>query len=445
MLVKTGSLTPGEGKALTDALTGLKGKITAIPPEMEDVHMVVEDEVTRRVGEEVGGKLHTGKSRNDQVATALRMRLRSFIIDICEAVIGLQGTILERASENLSVVMPGFTHLQHAQPITVGHYFMAYFDMFGRSLERLLGCYTRVNLSPMGAAALAGTGYPIDRELVANYLGFDGLLENTLDAVASRDFCLEAVSVLSIMMADLSRIAEEFVIWSSYEFSYIEMPDDHSSTSSIMPQKKNPVTSEMMRAKSGDVFGELASMIMIMKGLPLTYNLDMQEVTPHMWRACEASLLSLRVMSDLIRKVKFREERLKSVVQTGFSVATEVADVLVREGRLPFRKAHHVVGSMVRNLCASSSSLSEVDSQRLSDMVFERAGVRLSTSSIQKATDPLMNVNIRKTQGGPAISEVKRMLAVRKKSLVRSTAALSSIQKSVEDCKKIMYSELSAL
>lgn len=427
MLVKVGCLTPAEGKALVNALKPLIGKITAVPPEMEDVHMVIEEEVTKAVGAEIGGKMHTGKSRNDQVATALRMRLRSYLIEICCRISDLQAALNDKAEASADIIVPGFTHLQHAQPVSAALHLLAYSDMFGRSLSRMIDCYKRVNLSPMGAAALAGTGFPIDRALVASYLGFDGLLENTMDAVGSRDFALEAVSSLSIMMVDMSRMAEELVIWSSHEFGYLEMPDDHSSTSSIMPQKKNPVTSEIMRAKSGDVFGELAAMTIIMKSLPLTYNLDMQEVNPHIWRACDAALLSLRVMADLVRKVNFREQRLKQSVMDDFSVATELADVLVRAGGLPFRKAHQVVGAIVRDLSDASKSLSEEPAADIAAMVFAKAGVRIREASIAAAIDPLKNVNVRTTTGGPAVKEVRRMLDERKLFAKKTASSIEDL------------------
>jgi len=444
-LVKGGIISKAEGGSLAVALKEMLGKIKSIPPKMEDVHMVVEDAVIKRVGADVGGKIHTGKSRNDQVATALRMRLREFLIEICLNLIKLQKVLLEKASSNVEVVMPGFTHLQHAQPITVAHYLLAYFDMLNRDLDRLLACYSRVNLSPMGSAALAGTGYKLDRRLLAEYLGFDGLVENTLDGVASRDFALEAVSSLSILMVDVSRFAEEIVVWASQEFGYIELPDDHSSTSSIMPQKKNPVTAEVLRARCGDVLGELTSMLTIMKSLPLTYNLDMQEVTPHLWRACESSSLSLRVLADLVVKVRFNEDRLKEVVRKGFSVATELADALVREGGLPFRRAHQVVGEIVRELYASSSSLSEQKPERLADTIFKKAGVRVKPEPIKLAVDPTKNVNIRSTTGGPAFKEVRRMIAVRKRSFAAAEERLSEISRLMEKRKASMYSALSAL
>lgn len=444
-LARSGIISKAEGRSLAVALKGMLGKITSIPPRMEDVHMVVEEAVVKGVGPDLGGKIHTGKSRNDQVATALRMRLREFLIEICLNLVRLQEVLLDRASSSVEVIMPGFTHLQHAQPITVAHYLLAYLDMFHRDLDRLLACYSRVNLSPMGSAALAGTGYRLGRSLIAEHLGFDGLVENTLDGVASRDFALEAVSCLSILMVDISRLAEEFVLWSSQEFNYIELPDDHSSTSSIMPQKKNPVTAEVLRAKCGDVLGELVSMVTTMKALPLTYNLDMQELTPHLWRACETSLLSLRVLADLIAKVRFNADRLKDAVRGDFSVATELADTLVREGGLPFRRAHQVVGEMVRELCASSSSLSEERPEHLAEMIFKRAGVRIKLEAIKLAIDPIKNVNIRSTKGGPSFKEVRRMIAVRRGSLAVANKRLSEFSQLLGKRKDSMYSALSAL
>ncbi len=442
MLVKVGCLAPAEGRAIVAALKPLIGKIESIPADMEDVHMVIEEEVTKVVGAEIGGRMHTGKSRNDQVATALRMRLRHYLIAICKSIADLQAALNDKADGSAEMVMPGFTHLQHAQPVSAALHLLAYGDMLGRSLGRLMDCYRRVNLSPMGAAALAGTGFPIDRRLVAEYLGFDGLLENTMDAVASRDFALEAASALSIMMVDMSRLAEELVIWSSLEFGYVDLPDDHSSTSSIMPQKKNPVTSEVMRAKAGDVFGDLAAMTMIMKSLPLAYNLDMQEVNPHIWRACEASLLSLRVMADLVRKMQLRERRLKDLVTMDSSVATELADVLVREGGLPFRRAHQVVGAIVRDLSGSSKSLSEVPASMVAGMVFDKAGIRISEGSIACAIDPVKNANVRATTGGPAIAEIRRMLSERRALARRTESAIAALSEPIERGRRMMEAAL---
>jgi len=445
LLTKGGTLTVEEGRLLAEGLEMLKGQVDKVPPEMEDVHMVIEAEVAARVGAELGGKLHTGKSRNDQVATALRMRLRTFLLEILDELTSLEEALLQRASENVEVIMPGFTHLQHAQPVTVAHHLLAHLDMFGRDAERLLSCYSRVNLSPMGAAALAGTGFRIDRSELARYLGFGGLVENTMDAVASRDFALEAVSSLALLLADISRIAEEVVIWSSLEFSYIELPDEHSSTSSIMPQKKNPVTAEILRAKCGDVLGEFCSMVNIMKALPLTYNLDMQEVTPHLWRSCETALISVKVLTELVAKIKFNRERLGGAVRRDSSVATELADLLVREGGLPFRRSHQIVGGIVKELSASGSSLTEQSPGELSDMIFGMAGIRLDVESVRRAVDPVCNVNIRSTQGGPSFGEVRRMIDARSRLLGNLREKLAGIEGSLEAGRRSLYSDLSSL
>ncbi|MDH7555357.1 MAG: argininosuccinate lyase [Candidatus Methanosuratincola sp.] len=435
-----------DAAALLSALNSLYGKVKHVPPDMEDIHMVVEEEVTRLVGQETGGKMHTGKSRNDQVATAIRMRLRAFIIEICGGIILLQRSLLQRAAapEGRTVV-PGYTHLQHAQPVTIAHWLLAHHDSIKRSFERILGSYPRVNLCPMGAAALAGTGFNIDRSKVAGYLGFDGLLENTMDAVASRDFALEVASSLAILMVDLSRFAEEMIVWSSSEFGYIEVPDDHASTSSIMPQKKNPVTLEIVRAKCGSVLGDLVSLMAIMKALPLAYNLDMQELTPHLWDACESTAVSLKVLADFVGKVKFNEARIRASLDRGSSVATELADVLVREGGMPFRRAHHVVGSLVRRLSAEGLSLSEVDPERLREMIAAESGVELTKGSVERAVSPAMNVDVRSVRGGPSYAEAQRMIGERMRSLGDEESAVASIRCRIDRARDEMMGEVAVI
>lgn len=445
-LAKSNYLQTNEAIDLVSTLETLRGKILRVPPDMEDIHMAVEEEVTKIVGQVKGGKMHTGKSRNDQVATAIRMRLRRFVIEICSEILSLQNALLDLATSSQGrIVVPGYTHLQHAQPVTVAHYLIAHHDAIARDFDRLVGSFPRINLSPMGAAALAGTGFQIDRDFVARCLGFNGVVENTMDAVTSRDFALEVSSSLTILMVDLSRFAEELVIWSSSEFGYIDMPDDHSSTSSIMPQKKNPVTAEILRATAGEVFGDLASMVVIMKALPLTYNLDMQQLTPHLWNACESASLSLRVLTDLLRKVRFNEDRIRACVVKGSSVATELADVLVREGGIPFRRAHQVVGAIVKTLSSEGSSLSEVPPERLQGMVSQLSGVALSLESIRGAVSPERNVDIRKVKGGPAHAESERMILERKRLLEREEEKVRSMREKVEEGKEEMRREISSL
>ncbi len=435
-----------DAAALLSALDSLLGKVKGVPPDMEDIHMVIEEEVTRLVGQETGGKMHTGKSRNDQVATAIRMRLRDFVIEICNSLVSIQQSLLQRAaSPEGRIIVPGYTHLQHAQPVTVAHWLLAHHDSIKRSFERLICAYPRVNLCPMGAAALAGTGFKIDRSVVAKYLGFDGLLENTMDAVATRDFAIEVTSSLAILMVDLSRLAEEMIIWSSSEFGYIEIPDDHASTSSIMPQKKNPVTLEIIRAKCGTVLGDLVSLLAIMKALPLTYNLDMQELTPHLWDACESTVLSLKVLSDFLSKVKFNAGQINVSLHRGSSVATELADVLVREGGLPFRKAHRVVGSIVKSLSAEGLSLSEVDPARLQTMISGESGITLPRESIERAVSPVMNVNVRDVRGGPSYAEAERMISERMRSLEDEESTITSIRRRIDQASEEMRREVAVI
>lgn len=427
-LVDAGIVNREEGKAI--AKTIMEMRIEEVPPEMEDVHMVVENKIIEELGE-IGAKIHTGKSRNDQVATAIRMRLRKFIIEICKNIINLQEVLIEKAKAYKDSLMPGFTHLQHAQPTSIAHYLIAYFDMFNRSFERLVSSYKRVNMSPMGSAALTGTGYDIDRVKLANYLGFDGLVENTLDAVSTRDFALEVVSNLAIMMIDVSRLAEEVIIWATNEFNYIELPDEHSSTSSIMPQKKNPVTAEILRAKCGEVLGELTSMFAIMKALPLSYNLDMQELTPHLWRVCEIANESIRVLVDLMDKMKFNEERMINAIMNSSSVATELADMLVRHCGVPFRISHRVVGEIVREMYPQP--LSKADPERVAEMIHEKLGKKPDLELIKKALDPRYNVSVRKVIGGPSPPEVERMISARIEAINFNKNLIEAIEKKLRE------------
>lgn len=439
-LVDAGIISREEGKAIAKAI--MEMRIEEIPPEMEDVHMVVESKLMEKLGE-IGGKIHAGKSRNDQVATAIRMRLRRFIIEICKNIVDLQEVLVEKAKLYKNSLMPGFTHLQHAQPISIAHYLIAYFDMFNRSFERLISSYKRVNLSPMGSAALAGTGYGIDRAKLANYLGFDGLVENTLDAVSTRDFALEVTSSLATMMIDVSRLAEEMIIWATSEFNYVELPDEHSSTSSIMPQKKNPVTAEILRAKCGEVIGELTSMLAIMKALPLSYNLDMQELTPHLWRACEIANKSICIVSDLIDKVKFNENRMMDAIVNSSSVATELADTLVRLYGIPFRISHRVVGEIVKEIYPQP--LSKMDPEKISGMIYEKTGIRPDLGFVKKALDPRHNVNIRNVIGGPSPSEVEKMISSRGEAIDLNRNLIEIIERRLSEKLEALRRDVNSL
>jgi len=301
MLGERGIVPGRDAAAILRALSGLHEqgiKALELKPELEDIHMAVEKFVTDATGDEVGGKLNTAKSRNDQVATAVRMALRSDLLDVQSSVIELTKNLLESAEKHLRTIMPGYTHLQIAQPTTFAHYLAAYASAFIRDLDRLSQAFEVSNFCPMGSCALAGTSFPIDRFRVARLLGFKRVLDNTMDAVSSRDFALQAISALAVLMTNLSRMAEELVLWSSTEFGTVEMPEEFAATSSIMPHKKNPVVAEIARAKAGRSIGDLIGALSIIKALPQSYNLDMQDLTPLLWDAVDQARDSVKVMSS---------------------------------------------------------------------------------------------------------------------------------------------------
>ncbi len=357
---KIGILTQEEAQTISD---GLKKILQRAQEDVryldsrdaEDVHSFVEAELVALVGE-VGYKLHTGRSRNDQVATDLRLFLRREIDQTAQLILALQGGLIDLAEANLEVIMPGYTHLQRAQPILFAHYLLAYFEMLKRDLERLSDIRLRVNRLPLGAGALAGTGFAIDRETMAKRLGFDGVCENSLDAVSDRDFVIEFVGAASIGMMHLSRLAEDFIIYSTSEFSFIELSDAVSTGSSLMPQKKNPDSLELIRGKAGRVFGHHAALLALMKGLPLAYNKDMQEDKEALFDTLDTLHGSLRVMTTVLRNARINGERTRAAASVGFLNATDLADYLVRKG-LEFRRAHELVGRVVALAIEQGSDL----------------------------------------------------------------------------------------
>lgn len=323
----------------------LESGAAELHPEAEDVHMAVETLLTERLGP-VAGKLHTARSRNDQVATDLRLYVRDAIDGLRERIGAVQDTLIALSETHLDTLLPGMTHLQHAQPVRLAHHLLAYFWMLARDDERLEQARARVNLLPLGAGALAGTTFPIDRQRVADLLGFHGVIENSLDAVSDRDFAIETVSALALTMMHLSRLSEELILWSSHEFGWVTMGDNVTTGSSIMPQKKNPDVAELVRGKTGRVFGDLTALLTLMKGLPLAYNKDMQEDKESLFDALDTAHLSLSVINTLLQNTQFNAERMAAALHGDFSTATDLADALVRRG-LPFRQAHEVVGKLV--------------------------------------------------------------------------------------------------
>ena len=376
----------------------------------EDVHEAIEKQVIALVGPE-GGRMHTGRSRNDEVATCIRVALRAQMLDLMDELLALIKTLVELAEKNTETIIPGYTHTQHAQPTTLAHHLLAHADAYARDLERLKDAYKRVNQSPLGAAAFASTGFNINRQRTCQLLGFDGLVENSMDAVSTRDFILEVLSDLSILMVNLSRLAEELILWSTSEFGYLELDNRFASTSSIMPQKKNPDTAELARAKAGSVMGSLVSALTICKALPMSYNRDLQEVTPHLWRGMDWARSTVRILDGCVSTLKFNKARLEESSAAGFSTATELADSLVRITGMPFRTAHLIVGRIAAS--GHKPNLPELDTVAMEFAGFRPSERGFSEEVLEKALDPRSNVGLRSNTGGPAPTETKRMVSER--------------------------------
>ena len=367
MLAKVGVLTEAEMQQIVAGLEAIRDEIESGRFDwsvgLEDVHMNIEARLTERIGE-VGKKLHTGRSRNDQVATDMRLWLRDEIDAIASELVRLQDGLLDLAEREAETLMPGFTHLQVAMPVTFGHHLLAWFEMLERDRQRLRDLRRRVNVLPLGAAALAGTTYPIDREYVAELLGFEAVAENSLDAVSDRDFVIEFLAAASLLMMHLSRMSEELILWTSAQFDFIRLPDRFCTGSSIMPQKKNPDVPELVRGKSGRVFGHLTGLLTLMKGQPLAYNKDNQEDKEPLFDAVDTVRGSLKVFADMIPAIEPNRERMREAARSGFSTATDLADYLVRKG-IPFRDAHEIVGRAVRLGVETGRDLAEIPLEEL--------------------------------------------------------------------------------
>ncbi len=391
MLAATGIITDNDAEAIREGLLTVLSEIEAgdftFSTALEDIHMNVEARLKEIIGEPAG-RLHTARSRNDQVATDFRLWVRDQCDAVDAALAALMKALLGQAEAGAEWVMPGFTHLQVAQPVTWGHHMLAYVEMFARDRARFADARKRMNTSPLGAAALAGTSFPIDREMTAKALGFDRPMANSLDAVSDRDFALEFLAAASICAMHMSRLAEELVIWSSAQFRFAKMSDQWSTGSSIMPQKRNPDAAELIRAKIGRIFGANVALMTVMKGLPLTYSKDMQEDKEQVFDAADNLLLALSAMAGMVKDMDANVEALEEAAATGFSTATDLADWLVRELGLPFRDAHHVTGSLVAMAEAKSCDLPELSladmqtvHQDITQSVFDVLGVKNSVAS----------------------------------------------------------------
>ena len=360
MLASKGIITEEDRKLLTEGLAGILDDIQSgalqIDPDCEDIHMFVEQVLTERIGD-TGKKLHTARSRNDQVALDLRMYLRGECDELSALIRSVQGALTTLAEEHKETIMPGYTHLQRAQPVSFGHYMMAYAMMLQRDLDRISDCRKRINISPIGCCALAGTTYQTDRYMEAKLLGFDGITLNSIDGVSDRDFAVELLSALSMLMMHLSRLSEELILWASWEFQFITISDAYTTGSSIMPQKRNADMAELIRGKTGRVYGDLIGLLTILKGLPLAYNKDMQEDKEGVFDACDTVKMCLQILTPMLLTMTVHKENMLKAAQKGFINATDLADYLVKKG-LPFRTAYKITGNLVA-LCMQTNRVLE--------------------------------------------------------------------------------------
>ncbi len=407
MLAAQGIIAQADADALIAGLAQILQDIDSgtleIHMECEDIHMFVEQVLTERLGD-VGKKLHTARSRNDQVALDIRMYLRDEIAEISGLTKALIVALTDKADEYADAIMPGYTHLQRAQPITFGHHLMAYAMMLLRDMDRLADCAKRMNQSPIGCCALAGTTYDTDRHFEAKKLGFDGICMNSLDGVSDRDFCAELLGDLSILMVHLSRLSEELILWSSWEFKFIELSDAYTTGSSIMPQKKNPDMAELCRGKAGRVFGDLMGLLTTLKGLPLAYNKDMQEDKESVFDAVDTVKMCLQVFAPMIATLTANKQNMKRAAQTGFINATDLADYLVKKG-LPFRSAYKISGQLVALCIAKNTVLEELPLE-----VYKEYSPLFETDLYQEI-DLVTCVEKRSSEGGTSTASVKQQIA----------------------------------
>ncbi|MFO7254286.1 MULTISPECIES: argininosuccinate lyase [Limnochorda] len=407
MLARQGILTEAEAAAILQGLDQVEAEFAegrfAARPEDEDIHMAVERRLVELVGE-VGKKLHTARSRNDQVALDLRLWLREELDRLDGELADLQAAFVELASRHPRAIMPGYTHLQRAQPILLAHHLLAYVEMLERDRDRFRDCRRRLNRSPLGAGALAGVPYPIDPHWVAHELGFDGPFANSLDAVSDRDFVVEFLAAASLLMVHLSRWAEELILWSSQEFAFVELPDRFATGSSIMPQKKNPDVPELVRGKTGRVVGHLVGLLVTLKGLPLAYNKDLQEDKEPLFDTVDTLHQTLRVLAELVRHLEVDEARMRAAADQGYLTATELADGLVRKG-VPFREAHHAVGALVAYARELGRPLHQLTAEELG-----RFHPQL-TPDLLPLTEPERAVAARTSWGGTGYEPVAAALA----------------------------------
>ena len=414
MLGRAGIIAPEEAglivRGLEEVLADIEAGRACFSVAAEDIHMNVEQFLTEKIGA-VGKKLHTARSRNDQVALDIRMYIKEEIRQTVDLLWGLMASILDLAEEHVETVLPGYTHLQRAQPVTFAHHLLAYSQMFCRDVDRLTDCYRRADIMPLGAGALAGTTFPVDRDFVAQQLDFAAITENSLDAVSDRDFAVEFAAAAALIMVHLSRFCEEIILWSSAEFGFIELDDAYSTGSSMMPQKKNPDVAELIRGKSGRVFGDLQALLTLLKGLPLAYNKDMQEDKEALFDAVDTVKKCLTVFRPMVETMRIKKDNMAAAAQKGFTNATDLADYLVRKG-LPFREAHEVVGRAVLYCVEKGVSLEDLTME-------EYRGFNSAIGDdVYEAISVAQCLRARKVPGDPAPAAVREVIARCRRRLI---------------------------
>lgn len=419
MLAKVGLISKEESQQILSGLQGIKTEIETdkfvFRPELEDIHMNIEARLLEKIGP-VGGKLHTARSRNDQVLLDLRLYLRDEIQQLIKAVISLQEALIDQGRRHLGVIIPGYTHLQRAQPVLFSHHLLAYFEMFQRDKERLRECLRRVNVCPLGAGALSGSTLPIDRTMVAKELKFPAITKNSLDTVSDRDFCLEFLSSASILSMHFSRMSEELILWSTSEFSFIDLPDAFCTGSSLMPQKKNPDVPELVRGKTGRIYGHLMGLLTVMKSLPLTYNRDLQEDKEAVFDVVDTLRLICSVLTPLWVKVTIKPESMAKAAGDEMMLATDLADYLVRKG-VPFRDSHHIIGQAVNYCLKQQKKFSELSLEQ-----WQKFSVDFS-KDVMTLFSAKASVEAKKSLGGTATIRVQEALEEAERSLEQENDA----------------------
>ena len=437
MLMEEKIVQWSEGAKILSSLDKIDSK--KLDPNAEDVHMAIEESVIAETGPEIGGNLHIAKSRNDQVTTAIRMVLRQELQELMQLTLNLQQSLVDTASKHTQTIILEYTHLQPAQPVTFAHYLMSYTDALGRDLERLESAYSRVNRCPLGAGALATTSFPINRKKTAALLGFDEVMENSIDAVGSRDYIVETQAALTLLAVNLSRLAEDLIIWSSPEFGTIELPDEFTSTSSIMPQKKNPEVLEVIRARASHVLGDFVAATAAIKSLPTTYNLDFQEITPKLWSSIDNLSTSLDMFAKLIPGIKV-SNNVEDKAASGFVGATELANIFVRKYNIAFRTSHKIAGAIVKSLIDSNKTLIDVTPELVQKIALDNVNIKLTAKKqdLLECTNPRKLVEMYKVLGGPSPKEVYRAIKAKNKTLKKLQADINKLKENISNAKNTL-------